>query len=221
MASTTLYANTVSALTASLSSTTSKPDREACDRFFQQLKESLDCLPILSEVVSQDHNEFIKLLAISILNDWIKLWWNKITESEQLSIRQLLINILASPLGVSKNKSIRTKLAVMLTNIAQRQFPQQWPTLIEEFISIWSNSPTERQEIIIMAIEFIITDCIDSDFNNTLPTIRRQEIVAGLKDKQELILSTSFNSLAANLNAFVANYGKCCCLRRRYCTNFY
>lgn len=208
MATSALYANTVNALTASLSSTTNKSDREACDRFFQQLKESRDCLPVLSEVVAQDHNEFIKLLSISILNDWIKLWWNKVSEAEQLSIRMLLINILGSPLGVSKNKSIRTKLAVMLTNIAQRQFPQQWPTLIEEFITVWRTSPIERQEIIIMAIEFIITDCIDSDFNNTLPTVRRQEIVAGLKDKQELILTTSFNSLAANLNAFCSNYGR-------------
>jgi hypothetical protein len=195
----------LNALTCSLSSTTSKADRLQYDQFIQQLKESQECLPVITDILGRDCNEFIKLLAITILNDWIKIWWNKIPELDQYSVRKLAFDILSSPLGSSSNKSIRTKIAGILTNLAQRQFPQYWPNLVEEFVGIWStSSSTHLQEVLIMSLEFIITDCIDADFNNTLPTLRRQEIVTGVKEKQELILTTSFQCLTMNLNVYCA-----------------
>ncbi len=193
----------LTALSGSLSSMTSKVDRENYDRFIQQLKERQECLQILTQILNQDCNEFIKLLAITILNDWIKIWWNKISEQDQYGVRKAIFDIVASPLGMSTNKSIRTKIAVMITNLAQRQFPNNWPNFVDEFVSIWSSTAsTSLQDIVVMTFEFLIVDCIDSDFNNTLPTLRRQEIVTGIKEKQELILSTSFQCLSSHLNVY-------------------
>jgi hypothetical protein len=189
------HALVLSALNASLNSATSKTEREAVDAFLKQLKESHECMHMMIHILVNDipeHNEYVRMLALSILSDWMKDWWNRINEGDQSIIKTNILGLLAGVLGRSPIKPLRMKLAVMVANIAVRQFPQLWPNFLEEMVSLWHSSSTELQETAIMAIEFLAVDSIDSDFNSALPSNRRQDILTGLKGKLTNLLASTF-----------------------------
>jgi hypothetical protein len=92
----------------------------------------------------------------------------------------------------------------MISNVAVRQFPQNWPSFLAEMTSTMQKSieglrchtldlfQIACSEICMMAIEFIVNDCVDEDFKSALPTQRRQDIVSGFVTNQNLLLSTAF-----------------------------
>ena len=45
------------------------------------------------------------------------------------------------------------------------------------------------------SLEFMLTDCFDADFNSHLPSQRRQEIIAGLRDKLPILLQSIYTSI--------------------------
>jgi hypothetical protein len=192
------YGFTLLALQASLSSYTSKPEREQCDRYIQELKQREECMSIMSRILAEDENtcnQYIKLLSLSILNDWIKMWWNKLPEHGKVAVKQLALDLLSSNLAINENASIRTKIAVILSNVVERVFPQYWPGFVKEMIELWVSSPFARQDVILKALETVIVDSVDADFNSALPTLRRQEIVAGIVEMQVPLFETSYQYL--------------------------
>ena len=200
-----IYATTLQALQASLSSYISKSEREQCDRYIQDLKQREECMTIMSRILSEDEsicNQYVKQLALSVLNDWIKLWWNKLPDQRKGDVKQLAMDLLSSNLSIHENSSIRTKIAVIMSNVAERIFPQYWPTFMQEMVALWLSSPFSRQDVILKLLETVIVDSIDTDFNSILPTLRRQEIVAGIVDAQTLLFDTSYQFMGYSFQEY-------------------
>ena len=207
-----MYLDSLGAMRASLSSSTTKEQRVMVDLFLSQLKEDRRCLEIMIHILtfqSDNHDDYIRMLSLTILNDWLKIWWNKLVESEQSSIRNSVLMLLNGPVGKSPVKGLWTKLAVMISNIAVRQFPQMWPNFLEDMVSLCLASSTTatsfgEQEISIMAIEFTASDSIDNDYCSSLPLQRRQDILAGFRKKLPELLGFAFNFLGRCSNRYSA-----------------
>ena len=205
-----MYLDSLGAMRASLSSSTTKEQRVLVDHFLSQLKEDRRCLEIMIHILtfqSENHDDYIRMLSLTILNDWLKIWWNKLSESEQSSIRNTVLMLLNGPLSKSPVRVLLTKLAVMISNIAVRQFPQMWPTFLEDMVSLCLASSTTpssygEQEISIMAIEFTASDSIDNDYCSSLPLQRRQDILAGFRKKLPELLGFAFNFLGQCSNRY-------------------
>lgn len=197
---------TLDALNLSLSSHISKSEREKCDNFIHELKMQENCVHIIAELVSSTDETvctpYIKLLALSILNDWIKIWWNKLPDERKFAVKQIVCELLSGPLAVHEHSAIRTKVAVILANVVERVFPQYWPNFIAEMVSVWQSSPFARQDVVLKILEIVIVDSVDIDFNASLPTLRRQEIVAGIVENQNLLLNTSYQYLIFCIQEF-------------------
>ena len=74
-----MYHDSVGAMRASLSSSTSKENRSLVDAYLSRLKEDRQCLEIMMHVLtveSENHDDFIRMMSLTILNDWLKIWWN-------------------------------------------------------------------------------------------------------------------------------------------------
>ena len=197
-----MYFDTIGAMRASLSSATTKEQRAQVDLFLAQLKEDHRCLEIMTHVLtvqSENHDDYIRMMSLTILNDWLKIWWNKLTESDQSAIRNTVLMLLSGPVGKSPVKGLWTKLSVMISNIAVRQFPQMWPSFLDDMVSVCVSSSTTptfgEQEIAIMVIEFTASDCIDNDYCSSLPIQRRQDILAGFRKKLPDLLRFFYNYL--------------------------
>jgi hypothetical protein len=132
-------------------------------------------------------------MALSILQEWMKIWWKDLSGIERYNVRCLILNLIAGPRGESVSKALRTKIAVLLASVGLKQFPHDWVSLVEELIKLWEQSGTKQQEIVLCSLDFIIIDCIDNDFNSSITTLKKQEIINALKEKQLLILTTLFN----------------------------
>lgn len=192
---------TVHAFEINLTSNVTMVARQEAGRYIETLKASRECMAIMLEILTTTSiDPSVQQLALGVLNDWLKKWWNRIDCNDQNQLRGAYVALLSQDVvGLSPNRSLRIKLAVAIANIAERQFPQLWPTFIDEMVIIWRSSPLERQEIVITALETMIVDCIDSDFNSFLPMARRQDIIAGFKLQLELVFQTAYESLTDNI----------------------
>ena len=221
--------STIAALNASLSSKTTKAERDYSDQFIHNLKQSKECMMVIAHILGAATDdtitEFTKQLALTIFNDWIKIWWNKLEDNDKLAIKQHVLEslLLGGTLPLATNKGVRTKVAVIVCNIAERMFPQYWPNMVQELLQFWLQSDYSRQGVVIATFDSTISDCIDSDFNNMLPTLRRQEIVAGLIEHQQHLFHTSFEYLGFCLSGLrTVLTGKCpfisSCAYTTHCT---
>ena len=210
-----MYLDAIGAMRASLSSATTKEQRAQVDHFLAQLKEDRRCLEIMTHVLtvqSENHDDYIRMMSLTILNDWLKIWWNKLSESDHAAIRNTVLMLLSGPVGKSPVKGLWTKLSVMISNIAVRQYPQMWPSFLDDMVSMCVSSSTTRtfgeQEIAIMVIEFTASDCIDNDYCNSLPIQRRQDILAGFRKKLPDLLRFSYTYLIECMRQYRAIRGK-------------
>ena len=196
-----LYNDAVGAMRASLSPLTSKEQRVLVELFLSQLKEDQRCLEIMVHLLtsqSEYHDDFIRMLSLTILNDWLKIWWNKISDQERSSLRNTVVMLVKGSVGKSPVKGLWTKLAVMISNIAVRQFPQQWPTFLNDMASLCAPGAADssrfgEKEIALMSIEYLASDSIDTDYCSSLPLERRQDILAGFRENLPQLLSFAFS----------------------------
>ena len=209
------YAVVLGAMQASLHSSTTKDQRTQVEALLSQLKESQVCMEIMLHILRVDceaHNDYIRLLALTILSDWVKLWWNKINEGDQIIVKNSVLELLYGTIGRSPVRGLRTKLAVMISNIAIRSFPQLWPSFLEDMAGVvlasaatGNNTTIEQKEVAFMVIEFTSADSIDTDYCAAIPIERRQDILAGFRSKLPQLLSFSFQYLVQCSNEFVAS----------------
>ena len=198
-----MYNDSVGAMRASLSSSTTKEQRALVELFLSQLKEDRRCLEIMVHFLTTQteyHDDFIRMMSLTILNDWLKIWWNKITDQEKAALRNTVVMLVKGSVGKSTVKGLWTKLAVMISNIAVRQFPQQWPTFLNDMASLCLPSTADpsrfgEQEIALMSIEYLASDSIDTDYCNSLPLERRQDILAGFRENLPHLLSFAYTML--------------------------
>ena len=200
----------LAAMQASMSSATSKEQRTQAEALLAQLKESQICMELMLHILSVEseaHNDFIRLLSLTILSDWVKMWWNKINESDQTIVKNSVLTLLHGAIGRSPMRGLRTKLAVMISNIAVRSFPQLWSSFLEDMagivLSAGTSNTIEQKEIAFMAIEFTSADAIDSDYCAAIPIERRQDILGGYRTKLPQLLAFSCQFLMQCSNEFV------------------
>ena len=209
-----VYNNVLAAMNASLSSSTSREDRTRADSLLSQLKDSQLCMEVLLYILNFDngfHNDYIRMLALTIFNDWLNIWWNRISESDQIVVRHNVLRLLSGNIGNATFRGLHTKLAGIISNIATRSFPQLWPTFIDDMISILSENNAnkydplkiQQKELIIMTIEFTAADSIDTDYCSTTPLERRQDILSGFRSKLIPLLSFTYSYLITCSNDYI------------------
>eukprot|EP01039_Chlorochromonas_danica_P001006 gene1006-1092_t len=200
---------TLQAMTASLSAMTSSETRRQHQMFLEQLLSSQECSTILRAVLTMEMDDRIglKILALSMLHDWVKKWWNSIQPADHMAIRDFCADILRQPVIHSQPSNFRSKLAAILAEIAERQFPQHWPSMTTEFTTIWLASESSIQEVILKTLTFLYTDCTDQEYSNSLPTMRRQEILTGLKASESQLLALLYQFLVLHVQTMLAAAG--------------
>lgn len=103
----------------------------------------------------------------------------------------------------------------MIAEIAKREFPQQWPEFINELGNHWFQNTASKtkvycldssyyrttisvirfrffSQICLLVLEYICEDSVDSNFNTSLPTQRKDEIIAGLQSSLPSVLPVMY-----------------------------
>jgi hypothetical protein len=117
--------------------------------------------------------------------------------------------------------NIFKRLAKLIVEIAKREFPQQWPNFFEEIVEMhWADNVVSKSkvsssssyrmcinyvatfQICLMVFQFLAEDCVDADFNSSLPLKRRDEIIAGMQEGMQPLLTFTYNWLFDILNIY-------------------
>ena len=108
--------STISSFRNYLSATVSHAERERSRLQISQIKESKECLEVVINILhsTDNNNNDIKLMSLSLLYDWMLLWWNRLDEREQHKLRLLLLNdFLLGSLSMSESRAIRNKVLLL------------------------------------------------------------------------------------------------------------
>jgi hypothetical protein len=193
--------HTIDAIRITNHSSTTREQRQRCEAFLLQLKNEASTAGVLWQILSAhsfpsippSDTEAIFLLALSLLHEWIKAWWGKLNQGEQVEFRQMVSQLLSQSTCIPHTSRYSSQLAAILADIVERQFPQQWSSFIADIKGLWQQGPTYKQEIILKTLQFVLVDCTDADFHSQqLSAKRSQEIVAGFHDAQEDLLDISY-----------------------------
>jgi hypothetical protein len=198
------YANTLHSLQCSLSPTLPQSQRTECEAYLLQEKTNRDFVGILIFILTSDmpaHTWDVRTLSLTLLHDWMINFWNYLSVDEQVSFRQTIVTLVFKA-GMSKG--FRTKLASVISNIAVRQFPQQWENFIQEMLTTLTTNPADIEELVIQTLDFTVTDCIDSSLSATLPAARKQEVLGGIKAQLTPILTAVYACLSFHVQQYLA-----------------
>jgi Exportin 1-like protein/Importin-beta N-terminal domain len=191
-----LYETTLAAIRSSLHPLTSQEERNGATEFIHRLKDAQECVPIVLGILTTDnenHDDTTRMQAMTILHQWIKGNWNSVSAADQVQLRQTVVGLLGTSVGATPLRALRAKLSSVIACISERQYPQHWPNFLDEMIGIWAALPIDRQEIVIMSIQYLFEDCIDSDFSSSMPSARRQDILSAIQSQLAPLLATAFS----------------------------
>lgn len=191
--------NVVKAIGSCLNPTICSKERQSYQNFLMSLKDNSHCAELLSCILEDEsslYDEPVHIMSLSILHDWLKLWWEKVDLNDKLYIRNIFSKLLAAKTIERRSKNYRNKFSSILAEISERLFPQYWPTMIDDFKNIWTGQSFPKQEIILSTLRFLYTDCADSELYEHLSSHRRQEIMIGLCQAQESLLELSYQYLS-------------------------
>jgi hypothetical protein len=91
------------------------------------------------------------------MEDWIFLRWNGISRDEKLFIRSGIMKLLENQSFYEELPAARTKLAKIIVEIAKRDFPQEWPSFLEEVIQQWSQDILSKSKVCSSSRLFLLT----------------------------------------------------------------
>ena len=119
-----------------------------------------------------------KLYALGVIQEFLKVGYNTLNESDRGQLRTSIVlaarQLSSMPemtTSIKINDSTRIlalKIAVLLADLALREFPQRWQTFISDLFSLWNadvGGNTTGVKICLECLKLITEDCTDSDYN--------------------------------------------------------
>lgn len=205
-----LMVNTIEALSGSLESNINRDLRQKYQEFLSNLQNNIQCPLIFCEILTQQFqlaastssntNEGLCLITLTLLNDFIKKKWNILNNEQQNNLRTLISNLVSHFDNLTYSVNLSNKFASILSEIIERQYPQLWPSFLQDFLPLAQEKSYKKQEIFLKVFQFLYMDCLDNDFSSNLPIVRRTEIISALQNNQKILVETFFNYFSIKLN---------------------
>jgi len=160
-----------------------------------------------------------KLYALGVIQEFLKVGYNGLNDSDRGQLRVSIVTAArqlampsvadASIIKMDESKRILAmKIAVLLADLATREFPQRWQTFVTDLFApvssggIWcepgadAGANTIGVKICLECLKLITEDCTDSDFNAKISTVRRNDILLGFNEVIHQILPLLFELLS-------------------------
>ncbi len=135
--------------------------------------------------------------GLHLITTVIKFKWNDIDAGVKLLIKNKLVNLITtldSQPGLKKSTQyFRNNLCLTFLELVKREWPQNWPTLLEELCQI-SDKSYEQKDLVLTLFKFIAEEFIVNE-NPKIPVQRRKEIIQYLNANMEFVYQLFINCL--------------------------
>lgn len=93
-----------------------------------------------------EHTSELRFVILRLLLDWINHNWASLNASERQSLRGMILSYITSQ-ALRETKPLRSMLASMLTSVAKQDYPQNWPSFVQDLLQLWRQNCHEISEV--------------------------------------------------------------------------
>lgn len=192
------------AITGFLNPVTPFAESQRCQHYLISLRENPLYASALFAILNVEQDDGIRVFCLTALQEWTKRWWKEMPPPQQLELRNNISTII-SMIPEEASVGYCSKCASIVVEIAERQFPELWPTFVDDLLTLWVTGSFAKQQTTLKTLHDLYTDCTDPDFTAQLSTTRRQEIIAALQPHHTRIIGLVEEFLCNHLQQYATN----------------
>jgi len=172
---------------------------------FNQLEEFKENSPYGSQcgfyLVGSSESPVVRHFGLKILEDVVKARWNSMVGEEKIFIKDSLMKLMSNGTGhlSVEHLFIKDALARVVVELIKREWPQQWPGLLQELDCLCRQGETQT-ELVMFVLLRLVEDVA------TLQTLeqsqRRKEIYSELTSNMEQIFAFLLGLLEKHYGAY-------------------
>ncbi|XP_064484007.1 exportin-5-like [Ornithodoros turicata] len=185
--------NIISFVETAVSPTTTQADRNKAYNAFEDFKEnSPQCAQCGVLLSAKNNSPVIRHIGLQLVEHCIKLRWNVMTPEEKLSIKETATRLVAEGTQnlLVEHTHIKDAVSRIVVEMVKREWPQQWPTFLQELHQLSSLGETQTELVLLIFLR-LAEDVVAFQ---TVQNQRRREIhqalVANLSEISQFFLTT-------------------------------
>ncbi len=168
-----------------------------CEHFKQSSPLVVECALALTR---PEQNQVVRHFGLKLLEETIRLRWNDMSPDQKLFIKETAMRMISEDMSLSELLHIKDAVARIVVEMAKREWPQHWPTLLGELDQLCRKGETQTE----MAMFIMLRLVEDVVLLQTLEQQqRRKEIYAALTANMEQIFAFLLGLLEKHYKAYV------------------
>lgn len=155
-------------------------------------------------VTNHQFSTIVKHFGLQLMEHQVKFNWNKISQDEKIFIKDNTMKLLVTGVGPAEDRSllhIKDALSRIIVEMVKREWPQQWPALLNELCSA-SEKGSSQTELVALVFLRLVEDVA------LLQTIesnqRRKDIYQALTVNMTEIFDFFLNLIERHIREFAS-----------------
>ncbi|CAL1297292.1 unnamed protein product [Larinioides sclopetarius] len=196
-------ADVFSAVNLIMNPTTPEIERRKAHELLEHFK---DTSPLCAKagffLIARSNPPVIRRCGFQLIENYVKLHWNNINADEKVCIKNNTMQILASGTGpvLEEVMYIKDALSRVVVELAKREWPQNWASLMEELHNICRLGDAQR-ELVLLIFTRLTEDIVH--FQN-IPEKRRKEMYAVLSSHVPNLFTFFHETLTEKSEKYIA-----------------
>lgn len=174
-------------------------------RAFTQLEEFKESSPYGSQcgfyLVTHSQAPVARHFGLKLLEDIVKARWNSMVAEEKLFIKESLMKLMSSGTGhiTVEHLFMKDALARVVVELVKREWPQQWPGLLQELDCLCREGETQTELVMFVLLRLVEDVAVLQTLEQNQ---RRKEIYSALTSNMEQIFTFLLSLLEKHYRAY-------------------
>jgi len=174
-------------------------------RAFTQLEEFKESSPYGSQcglyLVTHSTAPVARHFGLKLLEDIVKARWNSMVAEEKLFIKESLMTLMGSGTGhiTTEHLFMKDALARVVVELVKREWPQQWPGLLQELDQLCRAGETQTELVMFVLLRLVEDVAVLQTLQQSQ---RRKEIYSALTANMEHLFTFLMGLLEKHYRAY-------------------
>lgn len=170
-------------------------------KFCEEFKEKCPiCVLCGLKLAEKAQPAIVRHFGLQILEHVVKFRWNNMARNEKVFLKNNVMTLVSSGTEsiLVEESHIKDVIARIVVEMIKREWPQQWPEMLEELDALSKQGETQCELVMFMLLR-LAEDVVTFQ---TLPQQRRRDIQHSLTKNMEQIFSFMLGSLQESVNKY-------------------
>ncbi|XP_063774861.1 exportin-5 [Pseudophryne corroboree] len=194
----TLCEQLVQAVTVIMEPGSSQELRLEALKFCETFKEECTvCVPCGLQLAEKSQPPVIRHFGLQVLEHVVKFQWNDMQGMEKVCLKERVMGLIANGIHpiLQEEGHIKDVLARIVVEMIKREWPQQWPDMLNELEFLTKNGAVQT-ELVMFILLRLAEDVVT--FRN-LPTMRRKDIQTTMTKDMDKLFTFMLNILGESV----------------------